>query len=355
MAKLSLPEGAEIVDGSIRFQATDDPDETISQLLGKPFTEEECAGVREFLLGNLSLKKTVSQHLGRFQNREDTTRLLVRIWMLTRFGGKFSSALDQMFKSVEAEHEDFSVVFMKLFQQLEEFRKRSTELDVRRPPAVERVRLNVEKSLGRRIYKFDVDTQDKPIEHAATEDRKDPVLRQHIENLRRFAEDPSVRKSTAGIEDFLLGRKSLQNTIASMVAMPVASVGGEVVSQEERQISAISNLVGAWVAVAFDLEWDLLRGHVRRLLGRGVPPLEELFYGICSRFALVADLEELNKLHHSTATALLKYVLDQQRPTEAEQTSLSSMNWKLFNGDSVPKEERPAIVEKIMQTFQETE
>ena len=355
MAKLSLPDGAKIVDGSIRFQATDDPDETINQLRGKPFNDDECEGVREFLVGDLSLKETVTKYLSRFQNKEETTRLLVRVWMLTKFGARFSTALDQLTKSVEAEHEDVTVVFMKLYQQLEDYRKRSTELNVRRPPVVERIQLNIEESAGRRVYSFDVESQDKPVQHAATDDRKDSVLRQHIEHFRRMTDAPSLRKSVTAIEEFLLGRKSLQNSVTSMAAMPSGSSPAAIETADEREVNAVSSLMAAWVAVAFDLTWRELNEYVRWLLRRGVPPLGELFYGLIERFASVADLEEEYKLHHSTIVSLMQYAMAQLQPTESEKGDLSSISWKLFDGDSLPVEQRPEVAEKLVQALQDSD
>ena len=355
MAKLSLPDGAKIVDGSIRFQATDDPDETISQLLGKLFNEDECEGVREFLVGNLSLKETVTKYLGRFQNDEETTRLLVRIWMLSRFGARFSSALDQLTKSVETEHEDITVVFMKLYQQLEDYRKRSTELDVRRPPTVERIQLNIEESAGRRVYSFDLESESKPVEHAATDDRKDSVLRRHIEQFRRMTDAPALRKSVTAIEEFLLGRKSLQNSVTSMAAMPSGSSSAVIETADEREINAISSLMAAWVAVAFDLTWRELNEYVKWLLRRGLPPLGELFYGLVGKFANVANLEEEYKLHHSTIVSLTQYAMAQLQPAENEKGDLSKISWKRFDGDSVPVEQRPEVTEKLMQVLQDSD
>ena len=355
MAKLSLPDGAKIVDGSIRFQAADDPDETINQLRGKPFNDDECEGVREFLVGNLSLKETVTKHLSRFQNEEETTRLLVRVWMLTKFGARFSSVVDQLSKSVEAEHEDFTVVFMKLYQQLEDYRKRSTELNIRRPPAVERIQLNIEESGGRRVYSFDLESQSKPVEHAATDDRKDSVLRRHIEQFRRMTDVPALRKSVTAIEEFLLGRKSLQNSVTSMAAMPSGSSSAVSETAEEREVNAISSLMAAWVAVAFDLTWRELNEYVRWLLRRGVPPLEELFYGLVGRFDSVANLEEEYKLHHSTIVSLMQYAMAQLQPAENEKGDLSNISWKRFDGDSVPVEQRPEVAEKLMQALQDSD
>ena len=197
--------------------ATEQADQIAQSLIDKPFNQEEVTALAGFLAGRLTLADTLDNHLHRFEP-EEVDRLVMRIWMRSRFGSELSDAIEASFDKLEAEPGDLTALFITLFNHLNGIRKGAYELNVRRPPKIDRNRMQVAESKGTRVYKFDIDTKRESIEYPAVTSKQDKILRQHTG--RRT---PGVARNQSGspvVEQFLLGMESLESTVDKLGNIP---------------------------------------------------------------------------------------------------------------------------------------
>ena len=311
MSEQPLPYGAELIDGSIRMPATEQADQIAQSLIDKPFNQEEVTALAGFLAGRLTLADTLDNHLHRFEP-EEVDRLVMRIWMRSRFGSELSDAIEASFDKLEAEPGDLTALFITLFNHLNGIRKGAYELNVRRPPKIDRNRMQVAESKGTRVYKFDIDTKRESIEYPAVTSKQDKILRQHTG--RRT---PGVARNQSGspvVEQFLLGMESLESTVDKLGNIPT----NKKIPAELKQSVTISSTIGTWMVVGFDLNSAVTLRYVRRWMAEvdGELSHEDMFFVLYERFSAVADIEEEQELSHSTIDDLIKFCTEKIFPPD---------------------------------------
>ena len=346
MSEQPLPYGAELVDGSIRMQATEQADQIARGLIDKPFNQQEVTAIGGFLAGRLTVAETLENHLQRFDSAE-VHRLVIRIWMRSRFGSELSDAIEASFDKLEAEPGDLTALFIGLFNHLNGIRKGAFELNVRRPPKIDRNRMQIAESKGTRVYKFDIDTKRASIEYPAVTSKQDKILRQHVG--RRT---PGVARKQSGspvVEQFLLGMESLESTVEKLGNIPT----NKKIPAELKQSVTISSTIGTWMVVGFDLNSAVTLRYVRRWMAEvdGELSHEDMFFELYERFSAVADIEEEHELSHSTIGDLIQFCAEALYPPDegTQSFELSKIQWVRFDNDPVPDEQRQPITEKMLQ------
>jgi hypothetical protein len=346
MSEPPLPYGAEFVDGSIRMRATEQADQIAQGLLDRPFNQDEVTAIGGFFGGQLTLAETLSNHLHRLDNSE-FHRLVIRIWMRSRFGSELSDAIETSFEHLEAEP-DLTVLFLKLFHHLNGIRKESFELNVRRPPKIDRNRLNIAENKGTRVYKFDIDTKRASIEYPAVTSKEDVTLKQYTGRLTRTPGVPRSQTGSPVVEQFLLGMESLQSTVEKLNAIPT----NKKIPAELKQAVTISSTIGASMIVGFGLNTVVAQRYVRRWMASmdGEMSHEDMFFELYERFSAVADIEEEQELSHATIGDLIQYGSEQVYPPDEGTSPFDSgkIAWQRYDADPVPDEDRQSIMEKTL-------
>jgi hypothetical protein len=301
----------------------------------------------------MTLAETLENHLHRFDNSE-VHRLVIRIWMRSRFGSELSDAIEASFEHLEAE-QDLTALFLKLFNHLNGIRRESFELNVRRPPKIDRNRLNIAENKGTRVYKFDIDTKRASIEYLAVPSKEDVILKQYTGRLTRTPGVPRSQTGSPVVEQFLLGMESLQSTVGKLAAIPT----NKKIPAELKQAVTISSTIGAWMIVGFGLNTAVTQRYVRRWMAAvdGEMSHEDMFFELSERLSAVADIEEEQQLSHSTVDDLIQYGAEQIYPPDEGTSPFDSgkIAWQRYDADPVPDEDRQSIMEKTLSILRRAE